>query len=332
MLSVHQILGTPLTALSGGVSASFAYDALNRRRSKTISGTSTRFLYEGWNFVQEQTSIGAVSANLLSGFGLDETFSRTGSTGMSALLVDALGSTQELADASGVPQTHYTYEPFGTTSASGGASTNAAQFTGRENDGTGLYYYRARYLSSSLQRFVSEDPAGFGAGDPNLYAYTFDAPTRWRDPSGRFVVPLLLCAAGAAGSALADAMGGRKFNAVNAAAWCAAGLGLGFAGPAIGAALGYGVGVGLSAATAAMPAIKIGIDAIQHIAENHAEGVAPPGKSIFDAGVDLLELVDMAKGITPTAQTYGQNFQRVVEAGQRVGKMRPPVGPPQRTL
>jgi RHS repeat-associated protein len=28
----------------------------------------------------------------------------------------------------------------------------------RENDGTGLYYYRARYYSPELQRFISQDP------------------------------------------------------------------------------------------------------------------------------------------------------------------------------
>jgi hypothetical protein len=32
---------------------------------------------------------------------------------------------------------HYTFEPFGATVVSGAMSTNVAQFTGRENDGTG---------------------------------------------------------------------------------------------------------------------------------------------------------------------------------------------------
>lgn len=31
-------------------------------------------------------------------------------------------------------------------------------FTGRENDGTGLYYYRARHHDPSRSRFLSEDP------------------------------------------------------------------------------------------------------------------------------------------------------------------------------
>jgi hypothetical protein len=34
----------------------------------------------------------------------------------------------------------------------GSANANSYQFTGRENDGTSLYYYRARYYSPTAQR------------------------------------------------------------------------------------------------------------------------------------------------------------------------------------
>ena len=40
--------------------------------------------------------------------------------------------------------TTYTYEPFGTTTLSGPATGNSFAYTGREDDATGLYYYRAR--------------------------------------------------------------------------------------------------------------------------------------------------------------------------------------------
>jgi RHS repeat-associated protein len=33
--------------------------------------------------------------------------------------------------------------------------------TGRENDGTGVYFYRARYYSATFQRFIAQDPIGF---------------------------------------------------------------------------------------------------------------------------------------------------------------------------
>src|SRR5678815_1392652 len=80
----------------------------------------------------------------------------------------------------------YTYAPFGATTSAGAASANAAQFTGRENDGTGLYYYRARYYAPDLGRFISEDPLGFGGGDANLYAYVGNRPTSANDPLGLY--------------------------------------------------------------------------------------------------------------------------------------------------
>jgi len=171
-----------LVGLSGALSASFQYDGLRRRRGKTVGGTTTNYLYDGINLVQELAG-GTPTANLLTGSGIDETFSRTDSSGTNTSLVDALGSAFALADASGSLQTQYTFDPFGTTSASGATSSNALQFTGRENDNTGLYDIRARYYSPSLQRFISEDPVGF-AGGTNLYGYVGDAPTDFTDRLG----------------------------------------------------------------------------------------------------------------------------------------------------
>jgi RHS repeat-associated protein len=172
-----------LTSLSGGVSASFTYEGMGRRRGKTISGTTTNFLYDDLNIVQELSGT-ALTANLLTGLGIDETFTRAVSGGTSTVLVDSLGSTLALADASGAVQTQYTFEPFGATTVSGATTTNAQQYTGRENDGTGLYAYRARFYSPGLQRFISEDPIEFAGGDVNLYAYVGNQPTMWRDPIG----------------------------------------------------------------------------------------------------------------------------------------------------
>lgn len=58
----------------------------------------------------------------------------------------------------GTVQTGYTYEPFGKTSVTGQNSSNSFQYTGRENDGMGFYYYRARYYGPTMSRFLSEDP------------------------------------------------------------------------------------------------------------------------------------------------------------------------------
>jgi RHS repeat-associated protein len=55
---------------------------------------------------------------------------------------------------------------------------------GRENDATGVYYYRARYYHPGLGRFVSEDPLRFASGDVNLYDYVGNRPTAFVDPLG----------------------------------------------------------------------------------------------------------------------------------------------------
>jgi RHS repeat-associated protein len=67
------------------------------------------------------------------------------------------------------------FDPFGNTVQSGSATTNSFAYTGREWDSKSLYYYRSRYYSSSMNRFVSEDPARFNGGS-NFYRYVEDSP------------------------------------------------------------------------------------------------------------------------------------------------------------
>src|SRR5262249_10122831 len=122
-------------------------------------------------------------------------FGRIDGTGLSSLLVDGVGSTMALADASGAVQTQYTFEPFGATSMSGTPSTNLIQFTGRENDATGLYFYRARYYSPGTGRFIAEDPLyqiyPLPPGE-SLYTYVRNSPTGFIDPSGENAVAITI--------------------------------------------------------------------------------------------------------------------------------------------
>ena len=160
-----------LTAISGpGISANFVYDALGRRISKTINGVTTQYLYDGNDIIAEiQNS--TISATYLRSLNIDEPFIRQ-STSAEYYHTDALGSALSLTDSTGAVQTTYSYEPFGRVYQRGQSSTNPFQYTGRENDGTGLYYYRARYYSPELQRFISEDPIRFAGRDINFYTYS----------------------------------------------------------------------------------------------------------------------------------------------------------------
>ena len=171
-----------LTGLTGSSTASFVYDALGRRRQKTINGTTTDFLYDGFNPVRQAS--GSTTTDLLTGLTIDEFLVRANGVATEQRLMDSLGSTVALSDASGGLLTEYTYEPFGQVTVSGGTSNNEVRYTGREDDNTGIMYYRARYYDAEVQRFISEDPIRYRGGDVNLYGYVRNNPLLLTDPLG----------------------------------------------------------------------------------------------------------------------------------------------------
>jgi RHS repeat-associated protein len=174
-----------LAALNGANLGVFMYDGLGRRTAKSIDGVTKQFLHDGLNPVQELSSSGTPIANLLTGLSIDEFFMRTDAAGARSYLTDILGSAVALSDSGGAIATTYSYEPFGKAIASGVSSANPFQFTGRENDGAGLHYYRARYYSPAINRFISADPLEGSVGG-NSYHYAEDRPTSLLDPLGLY--------------------------------------------------------------------------------------------------------------------------------------------------
>ncbi|MCQ9376445.1 hypothetical protein NMQ14_19585, partial [Methyloversatilis sp. XJ19-13] len=83
----------------------------------------------------------------------------------------------------GGTQATMAYRPFGEPLAETGTPVGRQRYTGREDDGTGLMYYRARYYDPGFGGFISEDPLKFRAG-PNFYAYVDNNPINGNDPSG----------------------------------------------------------------------------------------------------------------------------------------------------
>jgi len=160
------------------LSAAFSYDAQGRRVQRTIAGNVTQFLYDGVDVIREVATGGDVS--YLRTLAIDETLIR-GSDEF--FLADVQGSTVALITPLGNVATEYAYEPFGRSSAAQLPSDNPVQFTSRELDGTGLYFYRARYYIPSLGRFISQDPAGW-IGGINRFAYALNSPLNFLDPFG----------------------------------------------------------------------------------------------------------------------------------------------------
>jgi RHS repeat-associated protein len=195
-----------LVAIDGEVEARFSYDPFGRRTQKTVDGSTTSYVFDGHNVVQtrHESADGADSngstATYLTGPGLDEIYARTTDDGsVTTYLTDPQGSVIGLVGADGEAATWYSYDPFGATTIHGEADPNPFTFTGRELDETGLHYYRARYYSAEQGRFISQDPIGFTAGDPNLYVYAANDPVNQIDPTGLqpiSPVALAICAAG----------------------------------------------------------------------------------------------------------------------------------------
>jgi len=172
-----------LTQISGpNGSASFKYDALGRRIEKTVNGQTVQYLYDGVQAIAELAG-SAIGATYLTGLQIDEVLARYSASGDRSLLTDALGSVIAQADDSATIQTRYDYSPYGEVQISGTDDGNPVQYTARENDATGLLYYRARYYDPQLKRFISEDPIGV-MGGINVYAYVMGNPLILVDPDG----------------------------------------------------------------------------------------------------------------------------------------------------
>lgn len=236
-----------VTIQQGGQTiASYEYDPLGRRIGKTEGGQAVQYLYDGLDPVQE--SRGAVVGGVLTGLGIDERYARTDTSGRTYFLTDALGSTKALTNGNGAVIQSYNYTPYGQTQASQGGFNNSYQYTGRELDASGLYYYRARYYHPGMARFISEDPIGL-AGGINTYAYVNGNPIVNIDPIGHFGIAGAIYGAVAGGiggyisggwkGALLGAAAGGLVGAVNP--WAAHWAG-GAAGAAAASVLGQGLG------------------------------------------------------------------------------------------
>ncbi|MDH7486114.1 MAG: RHS repeat-associated core domain-containing protein [Anaerolineae bacterium] len=159
-----------LTGVSGGASASFVYDGDGNRVKATFNGTTTVYIGDYY----EQTGSTIKKYYYANG---QRVAMRVGST-LYWLLTDHLGSTAITANSSGSRVAELRYKAWGETRYTDGITPTAYKFTGqRLDEGTGLYYYGARYYDPALGRFVQADTIVPEPGNPqalNRYSYVLN--------------------------------------------------------------------------------------------------------------------------------------------------------------
>ena len=115
---------------------------------------------------------------------------------------DGEGSVRLLTDANAQIANQYSYDSYGQRLAAVESVPQPFAWKGREwIPGPNLYFNGARFYDPMLGRFTSEDPLGYAGGDSNFYAYAWENPRRWNDPTG-----LSSEDAAAAGAATAPAL------------------------------------------------------------------------------------------------------------------------------
>ena len=168
-----------------GTSVALSYDATGRMRQEVLNAsTTTQFLYDGADLVAEYDASGAMLRRYVHGPGIDEplvAYPGSGTANKEWLYADHLGSVVATASITGTSTATYAYGPFGEPNQTAGVRFRYTGQTLMPN--LGLYYYKARFYSPVIGRFLQTDPIGFGDG-LNLYAYVGNSPLNFNDPSG----------------------------------------------------------------------------------------------------------------------------------------------------
>jgi RHS repeat-associated protein len=186
------ITAAPTTPAVNDKKLDMVYDYQGRRVQKITSNwngstwateTTKRFVYDGWNMIEEQTVSGTskyyvwghdLSQSLQGAGGIGGLIARVESATSHNFLYDGNGNVGQLVDVSdGSIDAQYEYDPYGNSIVATGvlASTNPYRFSTKYLDAEfNLYYYGQRYYDPATGRWLSRDPIG-EIDSHNLYIF-----------------------------------------------------------------------------------------------------------------------------------------------------------------
>jgi RHS repeat-associated protein len=202
----YDSLNRLISATVNGNTINLVTDGDGNRMEKTVGNVTTYYLVDDRNpsgyaqVVEEYQSLNYQSATLNRAYnygqGLISQQQFNTNTFLPSTLsyygYDGHGSVRFLMSTNGSITDTYTYDAFGTliaeTPAPGSQTPNNYLYSGQQYDpDIGLYYNRARYLSTDTGRFWSRDSVDGNNEDPlslHKYLYCQGNPVNGVDPSG----------------------------------------------------------------------------------------------------------------------------------------------------
>ena len=159
---------------SESVKASYSYDPMGRRKSKTVNGVTTSHIWDKDNIVYETKGDGSKLASYYRGIHL----AAIDNGAIDYYLYDNHGDITGMKNEG----SSIIYDAFGNQTSDTTGGYNPFRYNSQYTDAeSGLIYLRARYYDPSIGRFMAEDPVKDGL---NWYAYCAGNPVMKVDPSG----------------------------------------------------------------------------------------------------------------------------------------------------
>jgi len=172
------------------VLGTYTYDAFGRRIQKVANSTTTDYLYDGMQCIEERVS-DSMTKQYVWALYIDELLQiNLADSSKYYPLQDLLYRTNALTDGNGSITEKYDTDAYGKTllfDSNEQSITNPTcefLFTGRRYDSESeLYFYRARYYNPELGRFISKDPMDY-VNSMSPYEYVLSMPIISVDPTG----------------------------------------------------------------------------------------------------------------------------------------------------